>query len=444
MLHGFSVCSCTPSAADVPTQTLLDRLLVSVAAPPVAGGSAHFCAPPPLHVLADAILLPFMFGWNMRAAETKGAKRFGFYTLELIDQLQDVESKLHDEMPFPEWIRTPQLDDAELEEFGAGRQLTRDLCLDATKPADYVDVEDADDALGALLGLRDDDADPGEAVRQAADVAAELAAQHVPADDARGRGRRTAASYAAAPAAGRRRALPTGVSTARASAAEYLRDKHHLPRSIMPLAFSDKSVALFLELMPDFLPSGNRTTIDYDSFCNAYNAAVLNQPTADDGACLTCVSWLKSFCEAYAKRYATQKAVAPHLEDVKALWRELASSAASVTDWDDATAPLPQLLHQQDCGGLRGASLETMPLELGLRRGGVRPKQQPAPDITAILDSAFAAAGAAIPGWRSGPQPNAAMVRGMVAWLEAHDYENIIRKVTKGMVRVFGLNTQHH
>ncbi len=73
--------------------------------------------------------------------------------------------------------------------------------------------------------------------------------------------------------------------------------------------------------------------------------------------------------------------------------------------------------------------METMPLELGQRRGSVRPKQQPAPDIAAILDAAFDAARAAIPGWRIGAQPTAAMVRGMVAWLEAHGCENIIRKV---------------
>ena len=322
--------------------------------------------------LADAITLPFVFSWNQRAAETTlGAHRFGFYTLELIDQVQDLESKLHNNMPFPQWIRTPQLSASELEEFGAGRQLTHDLCLDDAAAAKLVaeddDEEDAEDALGGLLGLQDLDVDLEGAMRRVADLAVERVEVQPMADDARGLGRKTAASCAAPPISAPLRSLPAGISTARVSAAEYLRDKHQLPRSILPVGCSDKSITLFLELLPDFLPSGRRTTIDYASFCNAFNAAVLNQPTAQDGANLTCVSWLKSFCEAYAKRYATKNTVKPHLEDIKALWRELASSAADVTDWDAAAAPLPQLLHHQDCGGLKGASLETMPLELGRR-----------------------------------------------------------------------------
>ena len=101
------------------------------------------------------------------------------------------------------------------------------------------------------------------------------------------------------------------------------------------------------------------------------------------------------------------------------MWRQLASSAAGVRDWDSAATPLPELLSHQDCGGVREASLKTMPLQLGPRRPGLRPLLAKARLLKAVLDKAFDAACAAMENWRTAtPRPIAAVRRSMAEWLK--------------------------
>ena len=447
--------------------------------------------------MADARLLTGLLCWNRRAEENNlGATKFGHYALELIDRLQDHERRLHGVVPFPDWVHTPDLDDDELEEFGTGRQLTSDLHLSTTAvsgatahPADDDDVEGvaAGDAAAALLQL---DELPGVSAR---DVLREAHARHDVSASA-GAGwsalqtpatgsaatvsplqTGAASSHAAAgdnaeatcppvcapprgaPAPGgmllnvaldgssqqvaalRARHKPAGVSTIRHTSAAYLRRTQSLPRDVRPLGATDAGLQLFLDLLPQMLPrpGDRRKSIDYNQATALYNKEVLERP-ASAGLHLVAKGWMKDFCESFTKRYNTQRAISPVLDELKALWRELKTSAAQ-EQWSAGTASRPEQPLEEDASALCGTILPFMPLTLGAPLPGLHAHDATPRVVTDddVLDEAYNAVCARHPTILDPMQqfPVADVTRELAEWLRARGHDDLLGRVSKDHVK---------
>ena len=175
--------------------------------------------------------------------------------------------------------------------------------------------------------------------------------------------------------------------------------------------------------------------MDYERATPLFNKEVLERP-ASAYLHLVTNNWMQDFCEAFAKRHNTQRAVAPILDEFKALWRELAASAAD-KQWVAGTLAQPELLLEQDAGAMCGAYLPIMPETLGAPLPGLEAHDTSRLTGDDVLDAAYENVcrgfSAAILDDIAN-LPKAAVMKALHKWLRDNVHAQLVSRVNKNNV----------
>lgn len=289
---------------------------------------------------ANAQLLPFIVNWNIRSdIKHRGMHDFGFHNLWIIDEIQEQEAALFGVVPYHDsWVRTPTLAElgmraSDLEVFGCGNVFESQLRPHIVRP-DSASRSAARLSPVSESGSESRDSDGSDLDSDASSSGDELDIDLDPdavVDDdtmacrSKRRARRVVCDAASVgvtetQAADFRKRL-SAVSTARLSAADWLKRAESLPATVASVeTFAEGD--LFYELLPTFLEKAKgKKTLDWQAFLEAFNSRV--QATISGGTPLkvrfTTVSGLRAFADRMQHRYLIKESMSSHKEQFKQL-----------------------------------------------------------------------------------------------------------------------------
>ena len=235
--------------------------------------------------LADALILEFIFRWNVKTAiKCKGQRDFGFYDLEILDRLVRVDSKVWKENFFPEWTCTPLFSEEELEVFGCGRQ------IELPQPDDTVENGESESDNDDCILV--DDANPRE---------------QLTSSGAYNEDELTQAIY---------------LSTNRRAPGVYLAEKEGLSNICAPVE-TNEEIELFIELAPSFVTG---KTLNFLMMAKAFNERVASAGYFSIALRFKMTSHIEDYAKHIFKEVVSNQQIAPILHHLKETWRALRTS----------------------------------------------------------------------------------------------------------------------